>query len=121
MISLCENTAIHEPDDVPDNLFCAETYKKVLDLIAKPALSEAQMKLSTTAQKISYRQDAEEGVKIDTDDGQTLSFDEVVVTAPLGWLKHNLEAFDPALPQRLVQAIQAIGYGCLEKVSADAY
>ncbi|KAK0310734.1 hypothetical protein LTR01_003889 [Friedmanniomyces endolithicus] len=43
-------------------------------------------------------------------------FDEVVVTAPLGWLKRNKEAFRPALPARLSQAICNIGYGTLDKV-----
>jgi hypothetical protein len=38
------------------------------------------------------------------------------VTAPLGWLKINKDAFDPPLPDRLNQAIENIGYGCLEKV-----
>ncbi|KAG4264650.1 hypothetical protein FPRO06_05275 [Fusarium proliferatum] len=53
---------------------------------------------------------------IEGESGQTLEFDEVVVTAPLGWLKRNLDAFEPALPARMTKAIDAIGYGCLEKV-----
>ncbi|KAF3353609.1 Ribosome biogenesis protein nsa2 [Verticillium dahliae VDG1] len=32
------------------------------------------------------------------------------------WLKKNLDAFHPSLPDRLQQGIAAIGYGCLEKV-----
>lgn len=44
------------------------------------------------------------------------TFDEVVVTLPLGWLKINKIAFYPQLPERLCQAIDAIGYGSLEKV-----
>ena len=55
-------------------------------------------------------------VRLDCSDGQTFDFDEVVVTAPLGWLKQNLDAFNPPLPDRLTQGIQSIGYGCLEKV-----
>lgn len=49
--------------------------------------------------------------------GEVLEFDEVVLTAPLGWLKQNLGAFEPALPRSLAGAIKSIGYGCLEKVS----
>lgn len=48
--------------------------------------------------------------------GKTLEFDEVVLTTPLGWLKQNLDAFEPDLPEKLQQSIKAIGYGCLEKV-----
>jgi hypothetical protein len=39
-----------------------------------------------------------------------------VVTAPLGWLKNNQGIFSPELPTRLSGAINAIGYGNLEKV-----
>ena len=59
-------------------------------------------------------------VRVKTADGQVFEFDEVVVTAPLGWLKQNLQAFFPPLPDRLCKAIQNIGYGSLEKVSAYA-
>lgn len=71
----------------------------------------------TQATKISYRMDSKDKLKIQVDGDSIMQFDEVVVTSPLGWLKRNLEAFDPALPARLSQAIQSIGYGCLEKVS----
>ena len=56
-------------------------------------------------------------VRLKTTDGQVLEFDEVVITCPLGWLKQNLQAFFPPLPDRLCKAIQNIGYGSLEKVS----
>ncbi|KAM5352581.1 hypothetical protein ACJ41O_005303 [Fusarium nematophilum] len=99
-----------------ENLFCAGTYKKVLDTVAKPAIEGAQIKFQTKVERISYRSDPEEKAKIRVEGGQTLEFDEVVVTAPLGWLKRNLDAFEPALPARMTKAIDAIGYGCLEKV-----
>lgn len=75
------------------------------------------MRLETKMKKISYRRDPEGKVKVMTEDEQTLSFDQVVVTAPLGWLKRNNAAFEPALPARLTKAIDSIGYGCLEKVA----
>jgi monoamine oxidase len=56
-------------------------------------------------------------VKVKTTHGQVFEFDEVVVTCPLGWLKQNIQAFVPPLPDRLHKAIQNIGYGTLEKVS----
>ncbi|UPL01567.1 hypothetical protein LCI18_012501 [Fusarium solani-melongenae] len=99
-----------------ENLFCAGTYKKVLDAVAKPAIEGAEIKFKTKVERISYRTDPEDKAKVQVHGGQTLEFDEVVVTAPLGWLKRNLAAFEPALPARLTKAIGAIGYGCLEKV-----
>jgi hypothetical protein len=48
--------------------------------------------------------------------GEELEFDEVVMTNPLGWLKRNKEVFQPSLPVRFSEAIDAIGYGSLEKV-----
>lgn len=55
-------------------------------------------------------------VRVKTMSGKVLEFDELVVTTPLGWLKQNMKAFHPPLPDRLSQAIQNIGYGSLEKV-----
>ncbi|KAL0935684.1 flavin-containing amine oxidoreductase [Colletotrichum truncatum] len=99
-----------------ENLFCAGTYKQILDEVAKPAVEGAEIKFQTKVDKISYPANLEEKVKVQIQRGKTLEFDEVVVTAPLGWLKRNPDAFEPALPARMVKAIDAIGYGCLEKV-----
>jgi hypothetical protein len=57
-------------------------------------------------------------VKVITEDGKTLIYDDVVMTAPLGWLKLNKATFVPPLPPHFAQAIDAISYGCLEKVCA---
>lgn len=62
------------------------------------------------------RENSDDKVKVQVNSGVTLEFDELVVTAPLGWLKRNLSAFVPELPTRMTQAIEAIGYGFLEKV-----
>ncbi|KAH8687593.1 hypothetical protein BGZ60DRAFT_522243 [Tricladium varicosporioides] len=96
-----------------ENLFCAGTYKRILDAIAKPAVEKADIKLSTRVDRINASTGT---VKLSTNDGQELEFDEVVMTNPLGWLKSNKRAFQPPLPARFSQAIDAIGYGCLEKV-----
>lgn len=56
-----------------------------------------------------------EKVTVETVKGDRIEFDEVVMTAPLGWLQKHPEAFVPALPGRLSEAINSIGYGCLEK------
>ncbi|KAI5467195.1 hypothetical protein BGZ63DRAFT_346411 [Mariannaea sp. PMI_226] len=99
-----------------ENLLCAGTYKDILDTIAKPALEGAKIKYCTKVERISYRKDPADKVKLQVQGGQVLEFDEVVVTTPLGWLKRNLHAFEPALPARMTKAIESIGYGCLEKV-----
>jgi monoamine oxidase len=99
-----------------ENLFCAGTYQKILALIAKPALEKATIKLSTKISKINAADGAHGKVKVTTEKGEALKFDEIVVTAPLGWLKQNQEAFTPPLPPRFSSAIESIGYGCLEKV-----
>ncbi|KAF4637567.1 hypothetical protein G7Y89_g515 [Cudoniella acicularis] len=96
-----------------ENLFCAGTYKTILDVIAKPAVDKADIRLSTKVNRIYASTGT---VKLSTDNGQDFEFDEVVLTNPLGWLKNNKDAFQPALPARFSQAIDSIGYGSLEKV-----
>ena len=41
---------------------------------------------------------------------------EVIVTAPLGWLKRNQAAFMPPLPAPVATAIQELGYGNIDRV-----
>ncbi|KAF2140643.1 uncharacterized protein K452DRAFT_327467 [Aplosporella prunicola CBS 121167] len=99
-----------------ENLFVAGTYKKILDKIAKPAVEGAEIKYEQLVKRIiSGTNEEDSTVKVELADGQTLEFDEVVITTPLGWLKRNKEAFEPPLPQRLTEAIDSIGYGCLDK------
>ncbi|TRX97256.1 hypothetical protein FHL15_002050 [Xylaria flabelliformis] len=100
-----------------ENLFCSGTYAKILSAIAKPVVEGASIKYNTVASKIqSSDDDTCETLKVHTEFGETLEFDEVVCTAPLGWLKQHPDTFDPPLPARLAHAIRNIGYGCLEKV-----
>jgi hypothetical protein len=49
-------------------------------------------------------------------DGVKMSFDEIVMTTPLGWLQQNLQRFSPALPPRLSNAINNISLSHTEKV-----
>ncbi|ETI20288.1 hypothetical protein G647_08322 [Cladophialophora carrionii CBS 160.54] len=56
-------------------------------------------------------------VTLTTSHHQKHTFDEVIITCPLGWLKRNHEkAFTPSLPDRLTSAISNINYGRLEKL-----
>ena len=77
----------------------------------------AEIRLRTTVTNVVCRPGDRATVRVDTDTGYSKEFDHVVMTAPLGWLKKNLRAFEPPLPLRLCQAIRSVGYGCLEKVS----
>ena len=99
-------------------MFCAGTFQKILALIARPVLAKADVKLSTRVKGI--RTDAKDTgkVMISTADGGELHFDEVIVTAPLGWLKDNKNVFEPPLPLSFSNAIDATGYGSLEKVNS---
>ncbi|KAL3427120.1 polyamine oxidase 4 [Phlyctema vagabunda] len=97
-----------------ETLFCAGTYQKILALIAKRALERAEIKFLTKVTKITTSE--EKRVTLSTNNGSQLEFDEVVMTAPLGWLKQNQDTFQPPLSRSLVKAIDSIGYGCLEKV-----
>ncbi|RFU29140.1 hypothetical protein B7463_g7208, partial [Scytalidium lignicola] len=96
------------------NVFCAGTYENILARIAEPALKKAEIRLSTLIK--GFESEGKDGTTLITENGNSLKFDEVVVTSPLGWLKKNTQAFNPPLPERFVQAVDSIGYGCLEKV-----
>ncbi|KAH9220917.1 hypothetical protein DL95DRAFT_328955 [Leptodontidium sp. 2 PMI_412] len=96
-----------------ENLFCAGTYHKILERIAKPALAGAKVRLSTKVTSVETRSDK---VTVRTKNEHSFEFDEIVITCPLGWLQKNKAVFHPSLPSRFSQAIDNIGYGTLEKV-----
>ncbi|KAL9053663.1 MAG: hypothetical protein Q9162_004614 [Coniocarpon cinnabarinum] len=98
-----------------ENPFLAGTYKKILDAIAKPALSLAELNLDTEVTKVTTKPE-DESVEIQTANGERQLFDEVLVTLPLGCLKIQKDMFTPALPKRFASAVDSIGYGCLDKV-----
>jgi hypothetical protein len=101
-----------------ENLFVAETYHKVLQKIAEPPLKVKETRFKCKVSKIVSNSKTESPeVTVETESGAKTTFDEVVMTAPLGWLKRHYEAFVPEIPKRLKQAIDAIGYGHLDKVS----
>lgn len=104
-----------------ENLFVANTYRAILARIARTALAKAEIRLSTKATSFHYNQSQPQNPQVTiTTTGLTTrnteTFDEVIVTAPLGWLKRNLATFHPPLPPRLTTAIANVSYGRLEKV-----
>jgi hypothetical protein len=120
-----------------ENAFVAGTYQKILAEIAAHPLAHAEVHLNTEIQRIVTPKSQSQGtangelaglqnkslsgldepkVSIHTSHGLKHEFDQVVVTAPLGWLKaHKETAFTPPLPQRLSEAMDNISYGRLEK------
>jgi len=100
-----------------ENLFCAGTYQKVLDLVSKSALERARVVFEKKVVKIRSAETDERNpiATVEFADGGIELFDEVVVTTPLGWLKRNQNAFEPALPKRISEAINELGYGNLDK------
>ncbi|KAK4119249.1 FAD/NAD(P)-binding domain-containing protein [Parathielavia appendiculata] len=104
-----------------EEMFVASNYSSILALAAKPALDGATIHLNTCVVGVSFHHapsnSERQAVTVTTSYGQTLSFDEVVMTTPLGWLKRNHTAvFNPPLPPRLNDAIANISLSQLEKV-----
>ncbi|KAI9644079.1 hypothetical protein NHQ30_007431 [Ciborinia camelliae] len=95
------------------NIFVSGTYKSILAHVSKTALENAKIHFLTKVTRVETNLDI---VTVFTDDGKKLYFDEVVMTTPLGWLKNNKQAFQPPLPERLLSAVDSLGFGCLEKV-----
>jgi hypothetical protein len=116
--SYLNSRLLHSLTSNKGNFIVASTYKRILDQVAKPATQHADVHLSepvTSIQAPHRNLSANHQVTVTTTKG-SYDFDEVVVTCPLGWLKKNSTAFNPALPSRLQRAITNISYGRLEKV-----
>ena len=58
----------------------------------------------------------EGGVQLTATDGETATFDGVIVTVPLGVLKAGAVQFTPALPAAKQAAIERLGMGTLDKL-----
>ncbi|KAG7141887.1 polyamine oxidase 4 like protein [Verticillium longisporum] len=101
-----------------EELFVESNYSKILEKIAQPVESRARILLNTYVDSISSSEARGPGgkVHVGTKNGDSLAFDEVVITTPLGWLKRNQDAFTPRLPTRISSAIENISLSQLEKV-----
>ena len=93
-----------------DNSFVAGTYQDILQDMGSTAMAKAEIYFNTEVVRLSSRTDPSQKrhtTTVRTTAGEERVFDEVVVTAPLGWLKkHQRTAFDPPLPGRVSQAIE---------------
>ncbi len=101
-----------------EELIVMSTFKAILDSVAKEALSGAKVLLDQHVVSITSRATSSsfKTVKLLTKCGAVHSFDGIVVTIPLGWLKRNQTAFEPPLESRMIKAIESISVGHLEKV-----
>jgi hypothetical protein len=100
-----------------ENLFCVGTYAKVLEHVSAPALKGADIRFNHVVEKIRSSSSGDETtVNVELRGRNIETFDEVIVTCPLGWLKRNRDVFEPQLPPKMTQAINNLGYGNLDKV-----
>jgi hypothetical protein len=102
-----------------EEVFIETNYKAILAEIAKAAIEKADIRLNTKVigVKTTERHSPDSKVYLTTESGEVFSFDEVIMTTPLGWLKRNKALFDPPLPPRMLEGIDAISVGHLEKVT----
>ena len=92
----------------------ASTFKDVLADLSIPAVKNATLRLGCEVTRIANLQEG--AVDVWTSDTHQGSFMNVIVTAPLGWLKRNGDVFSPPLEPKIHQAIHSLGYGNLDKV-----
>lgn len=84
-----------------------------LDAVVRDLLGDVRVSLSSPIGRIVY-DDA--GVSLAMATGESLSFDRVIVTVPLGVLQSEGIEFSPALPFGHRGAIAALGMGRIETV-----
>ncbi|KAJ9614559.1 hypothetical protein H2200_002696 [Cladophialophora chaetospira] len=102
-----------------ENVFVASTYKNILKEVGRTATNKEKvnLRLQTPVAHFDTTHSEDNKVTITTSSGEKATFDDIIVTCPLGWLKHNhVNAFTPPLPPRLAAAISSITYGRLEKL-----
>ena len=99
-------------------MFVESTWSSILERIARPALQGGCIQLNQRVTRIETPEMRAPGQKVVvlTHDENVYLFDEVVVAAPLGWLKMNPHVFSPTLPPRLDAAVRNISLSHLEKV-----
>ena len=78
-------------------------------------LAQGRIQFDTVMVSVENRPGGPRPVCLNTSDGRTQFFDDVVVTAPLGWLKQHKESI-PQLHSRIASAVDSISFGRLEKV-----
>jgi monoamine oxidase len=82
------------------------------DQIANLLAAGLDVRLAHRVERVTQGVD---GVTVQTDQG-TFTAPQAIITLPLGVLKSGTVLFEPALPARKQQAIEALGVGVLNKV-----
>lgn len=83
------------------------------DAVVADLLEDLDVRLSSAVTAVSH---SDSGVSLRLATGEGVSVDRVVVTVPLGVLKHQGIAFDPALPFAQRAAIADLGFGTADSV-----
>lgn len=92
----------------------ASTFKDILVDLWLQVANKATIRLSCEVTKIATSQAGV--VDIGGADGFRGSFENVIVTAPMGWLKRNEDVFSPPLTSTILNAVRSLGYGNLDRV-----
>lgn len=103
-------------DKTPEEFFVASNYSAILDRISRTARDQAEIVLDTKVTSIKTGELIGQKATLQAEGGEEHTFDQVVISTPLGWLQKNLNCFTPALPPRLNSAIHNIKLSQLEKV-----
>jgi hypothetical protein len=98
--------------------FVANTYRDIVKEVSKFAVARAEILFNEEVVSIQTNEPHQRpAVTIRTAKGTTATFNQVVVTCPLGWLKHHHESlFSPPIRPRLSLAIKNLNFGRLEKI-----
>lgn len=92
----------------------ASTYESIINNLWLPESHGIALRLVCEVTGIANTRSI--GIDVQAADGFRGLFDDVVVTAPLGWLKRTETVFTPQLTPKLSTAIRSLGYGNLDRV-----
>ena len=84
-----------------------------LSALIADQLADVQVRLSSPVSKVAYD---DTGVSLQLGTGESMAFDRVVLTVPLGVLQHGGVDFSPALPFPHRGAIGSLGMGSIETI-----
>jgi hypothetical protein len=94
-------------------------YSKVIEFLASRLDSEV-IKLNEIVENIDYSDLPVKITSFNKSEGKRKIFeaDKVICTIPLGCLKmdHFIKFFEPELPENKLNAIEKLGFGCLNKI-----
>ncbi|KAG0129283.1 hypothetical protein HOY82DRAFT_579740 [Tuber indicum] len=100
------------------NIFVASTYETMIDTMSKPSLDAGIVRLNTPIDEIITPAPGDRNcvmLKSSQKPEENCEVDAVIVTIPLGCLKREMINFQPKLPKRMLEGIDSLSYGTLEK------